>query len=136
MRSSSSPDARWRIATIGAILCATIGFLVCFLPMGHPLVLQSYDIPFAFQHAPARDEVVIVYLDEQSYDLLGPPRNFDRLHHARLLDHLTRDGAKLVVFDIWFDHPDPNRPTSDAALARAIHEHGKVVLLGDLAPGW
>ena len=133
MRASPNRAARRRTAIAGAGLCAGIGLLVGLLGWGN-LDLRSYDIPFAFRAPAPPPEVVIVYLDENSYDKLGNqrPSDFDRAHHARLLDYLTRDGARLVVFDIWFGEPDPNRPKSDQAFAQAIQRHGKVVLMSEI----
>jgi CHASE2 domain-containing sensor protein len=132
MRSSPSRDARWRTAGVGALLCAALGLLSGLLRWGDALVLQSYDLPFAFQHAAAPNDVSIVYLDEKSYDALSAsPRDFDRAHYARLLEYLKKDGARLVVFDISFRQPDPARPASDRAFAQAIRAHGNVVLLGE-----
>src|SRR5678815_5342001 len=134
MSSSSNVTARWRTACIGAGLSAGIGLLLGFLPWGESLALRSYDIPFAFRQTPAPPEVVVIYLDEHSYDALRePPRNFNRHHHARLLEHLTRDGAKLVVFDIYFGGADESHPGPDQALTAAMQRHRKVVLLGESA---
>ena len=52
---------------------------------------------------------------------------------AKLLDRLTEDHARAVVFDIVFSDPGPD-PAKDLLLAGAIRRNGKVILAGDLAP--
>jgi len=58
----------------------------------------------------------------------GRPARFQvyqRWFHARVLRNLKKLGARVVVFDIVFSGADPEL---DADFARAIQEHGKVVL--------
>ncbi|MBN2124701.1 MAG: CHASE2 domain-containing protein [Deltaproteobacteria bacterium] len=66
-------------------------------------------------------EILVVAIDEKSLSRLGrwPIR---RYHYARLLKILAQ--ARAVGFDIAFTEPSED----DAALSRAIREHGKVVL--------
>ncbi len=72
-------------------------------------------------------ETVVVGIDQQSYRDLGRPFPWPRAWHAKLLSNLTRAGARVVVFDLIFDAPGLD-PEDDAAFARAIEEHGAVVL--------
>src|SRR6266511_6405454 len=51
---------------------------------------------------------------------------WDRDLHAQLLDRLTEDHAKLVVFDVLWDFP--GTPSANTNLARAIQRNGRVVL--------
>lgn len=50
---------------------------------------------------------------------------YQRWFHTRVLRNLKKLGARVVVFDIVFSGADPEL---DADFARAIKEHGKVVL--------
>lgn len=95
----------------------------------------SFDLPFIFREslphpirqtlAPRRapDEVVIVYMDDDSYGKLGqsPSLPWSRALHARLLQRLTRDGARAVFFDVVFDNDSPEDPELSAALAANGH---------------
>lgn len=75
-------------------------------------------------HQPS-DDVVIVALDDASITELGhwPWR---RAVHARLLERLA--GARAVGLDLVLSDPNPAYPDDDYVLARAISQHGRVVL--------
>ena len=91
----------------------------------------SYDLPFRFgEHTPP-GEVVLVYLDEASHEDLGQPLSepWDRRLHAQLVEKLTREGARVIVFDILFHDENPEQ---DEVFAAAIQKHGKVILVGEL----
>ncbi|HXG49365.1 MAG TPA: adenylate/guanylate cyclase domain-containing protein [Methylomirabilota bacterium] len=113
---------------IGAALCAGAGALLVLLPAGRALERLSYDLPFLFRSGTTSD-VVMIYLDDAARTALGQPLDapLDRRLHARLIDRLTRDGARLVLFDFIVDTPAAN-PDADAALAEALRRSGRVVL--------
>lgn len=52
-------------------------------------------------------------------------RNHQRAFHARVVDTLRKLGARVIAIDMLFDQADPE---TDADFARAIREHGRVVL--------
>jgi adenylate cyclase len=74
-------------------------------------------------------------MDDESHKELNQPFDapWDRSLHVRLLERLTREGCRAVVFDILFSDPGRN-PATDERLARAIRENGKVVLAADAVP--
>lgn len=76
-------------------------------------------------HEPASDDIMIVAIDDASIEELGywPWR---RAKHAELLAPLS--GARAVAFDLLFAEPNPAYPDDDLTLARAIADHGRVVL--------
>ena len=51
--------------------------------------------------------------------------------HVPLLERLTKDGARLIVYDIIFDTPSLD-PARDAAFADALQSSGKAILGGGL----
>jgi CHASE2 domain-containing sensor protein len=55
-----------------------------------------------------------------------------RQTHARLLDKLRKDQSAMAVFDVLF--ADPGDAADNAELARAIKDHGNVVLAAGLEP--
>lgn len=109
----------------GAGLCGVLGVL--FLLPGGAFTDWSYDFPFSLRRSERPEEVVLVTVDEQSHERLGQPLGqlWDRALHAALLDRLRQAGAKMVVFDFFFSGV---QTTNDAALARAMQEHGRVLV--------
>ncbi len=71
---------------------------------------------------PAPSEVIIVAIDEDSAQKLGlpeRPRDWPRSVHAELVRYLAREGARIVVFDMPFEAP---QPLHDAEFAGAMAE--------------
>ena len=63
--------------------------------------------------------VVIVAIDEPSFQQLGQSWPFPRSLHGRLIERLVADGARAIAMDVVFADPAAD-PAQDAALARAI----------------
>jgi CHASE2 domain-containing sensor protein len=120
----------WRSALAGAALCVAVGFGL--VRWGHELVFLSYDLLFLFRRSTPPDEVVIVYMDDRSFDELKQTSTpaWDRDLHAQLLDRLTAAEARLVVFDLLWNLP--GAPSANTNLARAIAENRRVVLAAAL----
>jgi adenylate cyclase len=116
----------------GCALAILAGF-ACWLPFAEPLTRISYDLPFVWRAALDTHEIVLVYLDEGSAKQLHQPIDdvWNRALHVPLLERLTRDGARLVFYDIIFDTPSPDA-SRDAAFAEALQGFGKVILGGGL----
>ena len=142
-KSNRSAREAWKSfggGIIGALLAITIGTGLLYLKFGLGLVHASYDLPYAIRTTILPPEVVMVYLDDESHQILNQPYNapWDRSLHAQLLNRLTAEGAKAVAFDIVFSNPGPS-PQADEALATAIRANGRVVLAADDVPaayGW
>ena len=116
---------------VGAAAAVLMGFILLVTTTINPkLINPSYDLPFLKRPVVKPAEVVMVWLDDDSHRELNQPYNtsWDRGMYARLLDRLTADGARAVVFDILFTDPHPTRPEGDVEFARAIKANGKVIL--------
>jgi adenylate cyclase len=75
---------------------------------------------------PSPPELLLVGIDEASFQEIGLPWPWPRSLHALLVKRLSQAGARLIVFDILF--ADPSDPVNDAELAAAIKEAGSVLL--------
>ena len=75
--------------------------------------------------------IVIVAIDEPSFQQLGLQWPWPRSLHAALVHALQAAGARSIVFDVVFDSPSQD-PEEDAAFAQAIKDAGTVVLAADL----
>lgn len=90
----------------------------------------SYDLPYALRNDLPASQAVIVYLDDISHTELkqtfGEP--WDRNLHAQLIERLTKDGAKAIVFDVLFSNEASTNQEADAHLAREMKENGRVFI--------
>jgi CHASE2 domain-containing sensor protein len=104
---------------MGAALAVLLGWSFLVLPtIREGLENLSYDWLFVFRPTVHPQEVVIVYMDEESHHTLGvdPLGRWPRDLHATLLKRLKAVGAGPVVFDILFHEPTTNdQPFIDAA---------------------
>jgi len=127
---------------VGGVLGALSGALFCNPFFGEFLTHRSYDLPFAFRQPAVANDVVVLYMDEESRKVMKQPwgQVWDRNIHAQLLDRLKAGGSRTVVFDVVFSQQPgagpggtnggPDRAT--ARLAEAIRHHGRVVLASHL----
>ncbi|MFI5360727.1 MAG: CHASE2 domain-containing protein [Elusimicrobiota bacterium] len=77
---------------------------------------------------PGDPRIVLAAIDDESLSRIGefPWR---RSVSARLIDSLTRLGARTIAFDVMFLDPSEH-PADDKALAAAIQRSGRVILAG------
>ena len=81
----------------------------------------------------APPDAVVVAIDRESSERLNLANNPDRWPrslHARLIETLTRAGASVIVFDLYF--AEPRSREDDGALAEAIKKAGNVILAEQL----
>ncbi len=130
MASPLRPFAN-RALLIGAtaFLCAALANLT---PWVQILELKTLDLLFLIRGplAPPRD-VVIVAIDEASFGDVKFQWPWPRRLHAKLVDRLRADGARVIVFDVLF--PEASSRSDDEAFARAIRRAGNVVLAAELS---
>jgi len=86
----------------------------------HALEFKTFDL-WTARAAPLRSAlpVVVLAIDEPTFQALGQGWPFPRSLHAHLLDRLHADGAAAVGFDVVFADPAAD-PAQDAALARSV----------------
>ena len=97
------------------------------LNLAHFLELKSLDLRFQLRGVESpRLPIVIVSIDEDSFDEINLPWPWPRNLHAQLIRKLAQSHAKLIGLDIVID-PEGN-PDEDAALADAIKDAGNVIL--------
>ena len=72
--------------------------------------------------------IVIVTIDEDSFDELGLAWPWPRALHGRFLDTVSRGHPVAVGLDIVFAEPSARGPADDARLAGAVARAGNVVL--------
>lgn len=77
---------------------------------------------------PGPTPIVVIAIDEDSFDELDLAWPFPRALHGRLIDRLHEAGAAVIGLDIVFPEPSAHGPDDDAALGDAVARAGNVVL--------
>lgn len=98
-----------------------------FLPLG--TFLENLALDFCYQwrpSSPSAADILVVGIDEPSFQELRRAWPWPRSWHARLVERLKAAGAKVVVFDIVF--AESTTPQEDQEFAAAIKAAGNVVL--------
>ncbi|WP_444635105.1 CHASE2 domain-containing protein [Cupriavidus oxalaticus] len=96
--------------------------------------LAAYDTAIAAQHHPARDDIVIVAIDDASITAIGrwPWR---RAVLGQLVEHIAAAGPRVIGVDVILSERDTRYPQDDALLARSLAQAGNVVLPVVAEPG-
>ena len=74
-------------------------------------------------------EAVVVSIDKESSESLnvsGNPARWDRSIHARLIEKLVAQGARIIIFDVYFI--EPRSLSEDHLLATALSKASNVIL--------
>jgi adenylate cyclase len=110
------------VGTIGAVSFAYgLGFLNDF-------ERQSVDARFSIrgnQGPPPR--LAVVKIDDVTFSELGKRWPFPRTLHAKVIDRLAADGARVIAYDVQFS--ELGTPAEDNALGLAIMRHPNKVVL-------
>lgn len=115
-------------------LCIAAGLVLNSYDVGIGFRNLSYDLLLVARGPTPAPEAVIVSMDERSHVELNQPRNapWDRTVHARLIDRLTKAGARAIVFDIVFsDAAPPEKAAQDEKLIASAKRNGRVILAAD-----
>jgi adenylate cyclase len=123
-RLLSSPQGR--NLCLGLLAAVLMGFL-SVLPFGRALENQTLDLFYRLRpSAPQPADLLIVAIDEPSFQELPYAWPWPRRLHADLVQRLIAGGARLIVFDVIF--AGATRPADDLSLAEAFRAAGNVVL--------
>ncbi|HEX9444666.1 MAG TPA: adenylate/guanylate cyclase domain-containing protein, partial [Candidatus Binatia bacterium] len=116
-----------RQIAIGAVLAALV-FTAHQRGLLDYLEYKSLDVRFQIRGAvPTKLPLVIVSIDQDSFDELDLPWPWPRTMHAALIRKLKQAGARIIAFDVLFTEPKADQ-REDRALAEAIRDAGNVIL--------
>ncbi len=126
---------RTYLALLGVVLLAAAGAILAH--DGHLLRrVEQLTIDARFQirgprRSAAASRIVLVTVDDATFNYLrNHERNgqwaFPRRYHARVIDRLSRAGARVIAYDIAFE--DRSDPADDGALLDSIARAGNVAL--------
>jgi adenylate cyclase len=106
---------------------AAVMVVLSFLPFGQFLENQTLDLCYRLRPAAApRADLLIVAIDEPSFQELDRPWPWPRRLHAELVRRLSAAGARLIMFDVIF--AGATDPEDDKLFADAVREASNVVL--------
>ena len=92
-------------------------------------ILENHALDLCYRLRPYSSpppEMLIVGIDEHSFQELKTAWPWPRSFHAKIVNKLKAAGARLIVFDILF--AEPSNPGNDQLFADAMKEAGNVIL--------
>jgi adenylate cyclase len=121
----------WRVLLAGALAGLAIVLFAAANPFRFFEIaeLKALDARFALRgpRAPL-SPIVVVTIDEDSFDDLNTAWPWPRAFHAKFLDIVSRGGPVAIGLDILFTEPSPRGPADDRALGQAVARARNVVL--------
>jgi adenylate cyclase len=109
------------------LAAAALGAAAWATDVLRPLEARTVDARFSIRGAQRPSPAVaLVAIDDASIDELQHRLPLPRALHARVIDRLRRDGAKVIAYDIEFN--EPSTAADDNALIEAARRAGNVVL--------
>ena len=82
---------------------------------------------------PPPEDILLIRLDNTSSDALGQAHNpvlWDRDIHAQLVNKLSKAGASVIAFDLWFK--TPGNKIADNAFLSSVSAAGNVIMFSYL----
>ena len=128
-------DPRQRLSSPAVTVCsvialaASVGLAALATGAAGGLENGSVNLRFALRGSVAANDVVVVGIDDATFNRLGLQWPFPRRDHAVVIDHLLAAGARLIAFDVQFT--EPTDPGDDNALIQAIARAHNMVLATD-----
>jgi adenylate cyclase len=116
-----------------ALLATGVGLLLYFSDPLHEIELKTIDTRFQIRgnERPPSD-LVVVAVDDETFDKLGLQWPFPRRVEARVLQNIMREKPKAVAFDIQFSERSSLGESDDIALLTALqNSNHKAVLAND-----
>jgi adenylate cyclase len=77
---------------------------------------------------PPPSNVVLVAIEDKTFEELDARWPFRRRFHARVIRNLTRAGAKVIAYDVQFTEPDADHPKDDDELIEAVRAQPLAVM--------
>ena len=119
---------KFLIYLIGFLIPIFILFFFPFTKVGDSLNLWWIDFLFAVRGVEKTpDNIIVVAIDEPSFQELGLQWPWPRSLHAQLINNLKKAGAKAIAFDVLFVEPS-KYPGDDKIFAESIKNAGNVIL--------
>jgi CHASE2 domain-containing sensor protein len=118
--------ARILIAVVAGLVAMGAGGAVEFTRLLPGLEQDAVSARFQHRGEQPAPGLLVVAIDDKSFDDLAVQWPFPRHYHAQAIDRLRRDGAKAIVYDVQFT--EQTTPREDNALIDAVGRARNVVL--------
>ena len=127
MRSRQVRRARLTGLLVVAVVSVGLGVTAYATDLLRTLDLSTVDARFEIRGEQERpDDIVVVRVDDVTFNELDQQWPFPRHFHAELIDRLREGGARVIAYDVQFS--EPTEPREDNALIRAVRRADGVVL--------
>jgi len=127
-----------------ALILAVLSFLLAQTKVLTDLEYRTLDYRFANTQGSTYPDssILLISIDNGSLDYFAEngiswpwPRSF----YGHMTRYLSESGARIIIFDMLFTHPDADRSETDAeetdgAFAQAMLESGKAIIGAELKP--
>ena len=115
-----------------SVIISLFGIAFLLSPWGQSLDRVYYDSLYLLRGARVSPEnIVIVAIDESSFDELDMRWPWPRSTHAKLVEVLKNNGAKVIGFDVLFS--ESSDKNEDQIFADSISNAGNVVLVNEMS---
>jgi CHASE2 domain-containing sensor protein len=125
-RERKPVSGRTVIAVVAALVAIGAGGAAEFARLLPGLEQDSVTQRFERRGAVSAPGLLVVAIDDKTFDDLGESWPFPRSRHAQAIDRLRRDGARAIVYDVQFT--EQTTPREDNALIEAVGRARNVVL--------
>jgi adenylate cyclase len=111
-----------------------LSLILGIIPTIQSLELKTIDWRFKYRGSESVEDlpVVLVTIDDQSFESLPERWPWPREYYARVIENLNIAGARVIGIDVILDTEDIHGRESDLQLAEVIKRWGNVVLAGKL----
>jgi adenylate cyclase len=128
-----SGSRRLRATLLAGVAVMALGVVALVLATGALTRIEMLSVDTRFEirgKTGTPEDVVVVGIDDETFDLLTPSFPFPRGLHARVIDELRKAGAKVIAYDIQFTEPSPKGlEREDAKLFAAVERAGERLVL-------
>ena len=126
MRVLRRPSGRVVTVVVVGVVAAAVGLVLMLTGVLGSFENGSIDVRFGVRPDAGANDVVVVGIDDQTFNHLNLQWPFPRRLDAQAIDRLHADGARTIVYDVQFT--EPSDPADDNALYDAVARAGNVVL--------
>jgi adenylate cyclase len=102
-----------------AVVSAAVGVAAYATDALREPELDTIDARFSIRGTqPAPEDIIVVGVDDVTFGQLDRRWPFPRTYHAQVIDELSRDGAKVIAYDVQFT--EQTTPRADNALVTSV----------------